>query len=136
MKAHGITFLGELVAVGDNLFHAGEEGARQLLSMGNPPTAIFAANDEMAGGVIKASLAMGVRIPQQLSVVGFDDAPISRQVWPSLSTIQQPIRDMAKTATSILLDQLRSGESDPHPSMHAAQLILRESIAKPGISAA
>ncbi|MBL0162337.1 MAG: LacI family DNA-binding transcriptional regulator [Xanthomonadales bacterium] len=136
LKAHDITFLGELVALGDNLFHAGEEGARQLLSLGNPPTAIFAANDEMAGGVIKASLAMGLRIPQQLSVVGFDDAPISRQVWPSLSTIQQPIRDMAKTATSILLDQLRPGPSDPHPSMHPARLILRESIAKPAKPAA
>ncbi|MCB1570145.1 MAG: substrate-binding domain-containing protein, partial [Xanthomonadales bacterium] len=83
------------------------------------------------GGVIKTALAMGLRIPEQLSVVGFDDAPISRQVWPSISTIQQPIREMAKTATRILLEQLRAGEAEPHPSMHPARVILRESIAPP-----
>jgi LacI family transcriptional regulator len=131
LRAHGIAFQGELVTLGDNRFHAGEEGARQLLSLATPPTAIFAANDEMAGGVIKTALAMGLRIPEQLSVVGFDDAPISRQVWPSISTIQQPIREMAKTATSMLLEQLRAGEAEPHPSMHPARVILRESIAAP-----
>jgi LacI family transcriptional regulator len=133
LRTHGIPFLGELVALGDNLFHAGEEGARQLLNLDSPPTAIFAANDEMAGGVIKTSRAMGLRIPEQLSVVGFDDAPISRQVWPSLSTIQQPIREMAKTATSILLDLLTSNDPHAHPSMHPARLILRESVAKPWV---
>lgn len=131
LRANGIAFQGELVVVGDNRFHAGEEGARQLLSLASPPTAIFAANDEMAGGVIKTALVHGLRIPEQLSVVGFDDAPIARQVWPSISTIQQPIRDMAKTATSILLEQLRSGEAEQHPSMHPARLVLRESIAPP-----
>ena len=136
LRAHGIPFQGELVTLGDNRFHAGEEGARQLLSLATPPTAIFAANDEMAGGVIKTALAMGLRIPEQLSVVGFDDAPISRQVWPSISTIQQPIREMAKTATRILLEQLRAGEAEPHPSMHPARVILRESIAPPRTHAA
>lgn len=133
LRTHGIPFQGELVALGDNLFHAGEEGARQLLSLASPPTAIFAANDEMAGGVIKTSRAMGLRIPEQLSVVGFDDAPISRQVWPSLSTIQQPIREMARTATSILLDLLTANDPYAHPSMHPARLILRESVSKPWV---
>jgi len=133
LRTHGIHFLGELVALGDNRFHAGEEGARQLLSLGSPPTAIFAANDEMAGGVIKTSRAMGLSIPEQLSIVGFDDAPISRQVWPSLSTIQQPIREMAKTATSILLDLLSANDANDYPSMHPARLILRESVAKPWV---
>jgi LacI family transcriptional regulator len=116
---------------GDLRFDSGERAGRQLLALVEPPTAVFAANDEMAGGVIKAAHALGLRIPDQLSVVGFDDAPISRQLWPSLTTIRQPIRDMARTATRLLLGQLRSEDISELLSLHPAEIVLRESVAAP-----
>lgn len=129
MAARGIPVDESLIVAGDNIFDSGQRAGMQLLQMATPPTAIFAANDDMAGGVVKAAHALNVRIPEDVSVVGFDDAPIARQIWPSLTTIQQPIRDMARTATHMLIEQLRAGEPDPHPSMHPARIIVRESVA-------
>lgn len=131
MQEAGLAIDPALVVAGDNLFDAGQRAGLKLLQMAAPPTAIFAANDDMAGGVVKAAHALSVRVPEDVSVVGFDDAPIARQIWPSLTTIQQPIRDMARTATHLLIDQLRAGESAPRDSMHPAKLIVRESVAPP-----
>jgi LacI family transcriptional regulator len=131
LRAHGIAEMEEWVANGDNRFDTGVVAAQQLLALPGRPTAIFAATDEMAAGVVKAAHMLGLRIPEQLSVVGFDDAPIARQVWPSLTTIAQPIREMARTATLMLLEQLRVGAPGEFASMHPASLVYRESTAPP-----
>jgi LacI family transcriptional regulator len=131
LQAHGIAIAPELIANGDNRFDTGEQAARQLLALAAPPSAIFAATDEMAAGVIKAAHVLGLRTPEQLSVVGFDDAPIAKQVWPSLTTMAQPIRQMAETATRMLLGQLTPGQQQVYPNMHPARMIERESTAPP-----
>ncbi len=93
----------DLVVEGEFSFESGIAGARQLLDMANPPTAIFAANDDTACGVLYEASARGLAVPQQLSVFGFDDTPISRQVWPSLTTVRQPSREMGRIAAQQLI---------------------------------
>jgi LacI family transcriptional regulator len=86
--------------------------AKRLLDMPSPPTAVFAANDDMAAGVIHLAHERDIRIPEDLSVCGFDDTPISRQLFPSLTTIHQPTDTMGRLATHALLGFIRSGEND------------------------
>ena len=119
----------EFVIQGFNSVDSGEECARKLLRLPEPPTAIFAANDDMAAGTLRAAHALGIRVPSQLSVAGFDDTPIARQVWPALTTIRQPIRNMAERATELLLRQLRDEPSDDLLRRIDCGLILRDSTA-------
>jgi len=92
-----------LVVEGLFSFDSGVAAARQLLSLKRPPTAIFAGNDDTAAGVLWTAAAMGLAVPDDLSVCGFDDTPLSRQVWPSLTTVRQPSQDMGRIATQQLL---------------------------------
>ena len=92
----------EYIAEGLFNFKSGIDAAERLLSLQNRPTAIFAANDEMAAAVCTVAHKMGLRIPQDLSVIGFDDAPISSAVWPALTTVRQPYLDMARRSLQIL----------------------------------
>ncbi len=116
-----------LIALGDNSFESGEACARALLQSKQPPTAIFAANDDMAAGVIMVAHQMGIEIPGQLSVAGFDDTPVAHQIWPSLTTIRQPIRQMAKKATDLLLKQLRGKDIQLPASLLSSCIIVRAS---------
>lgn len=113
LKNHKIPFAPEYLRQGDFLFDSGLEAARQLLALPERPTAIFAANDDMAAGAIMAAHEMGVAIPDQLSVAGFDDAAISRIVWPPLTTISQPTYEMSYTAADLLLKTLLNGPPKP-----------------------
>jgi LacI family transcriptional regulator len=72
------------------------------LQLEDRPTAIFASNDEMAAGVLSAALESRILVPEQLSVAGFDDAPIARSVWPQLTTIRQPLRAMGEKSVELL----------------------------------
>lgn len=92
-------------AQGAFTFRSGLEAGRKLLESPNPPTAIFAANDDMAAGVMTAALQLRYRVPEDLSVVGFDDSWIAHSVWPPLTTIHQPISEMARLAVQQLLDR-------------------------------
>ncbi|KRG67896.1 LacI family DNA-binding transcriptional regulator [Pseudoxanthomonas dokdonensis] len=107
LKQAGIEFDSTLVVEGEFSFESGVAGARQLLDGPSPPTAIFAANDDTACGVICEALERGLAIPGDLSVFGFDDTPMSRHVWPSLTTIRQPSREMGKVAAEQLLRFIR-----------------------------
>ncbi len=122
-----LPLLTNLVAQGDNSFESGETCAKQLLGLSERPTAIFAANDDMAAGVMMVAHQIGVKIPAQLSVAGFDDTPVAHQIWPSLTTIRQPIRQMAKKATDLLLKQLRGKDIQLPASMLNSSIIVRES---------
>ncbi|WP_374576603.1 LacI family DNA-binding transcriptional regulator [Phenylobacterium sp. J367] len=68
------------------------------------PTAVFATNDEMALGVVIAAREQGISVPQDLSLAGFDDIPLSRQIWPALTTIRQPLEEMGWSAVEALLN--------------------------------
>ena len=92
----------ELFASGDFMFKKGIEAAEALLSLSNPPTAIYAANDETAAAVSMVAHRRGLAIPGDLSVVGFDDAPIASAVWPQLTTIAQPYLEMARKVVHLV----------------------------------
>lgn len=89
---------------GDFSFRSGLELGELMLRGADPPTAIFASNDDMALGVLMSAVKLGVPVPDALSIAGFDDAPTSRAAWPQLTTIRQPKAEMAAAATDILAD--------------------------------
>ncbi|GAA4008457.1 LacI family DNA-binding transcriptional regulator [Sphingomonas humi] len=99
----GIAHDPALVADGEFDFASGQAAARTFLDSVHPPTAIFASNDDMAAGVLAVAHARGIELPNALSVVGFDDTTLAQTVWPPLTTIHQPVFDLARTATSLLL---------------------------------
>jgi LacI family transcriptional regulator len=96
-----------LVVQGAFTFSSGVAAAHQLFALENRPTAVFAANDDMATGVMWAAGEYGMKVPNDLSVCGFDDTPLARQLWPALTTVQQPSREMGKIAAQQLLNVLR-----------------------------
>lgn len=84
-------------------FESGVAGARQLLALREPPSAIFAADDDMAIGAIWAASEAGLTVPDDVSICGFDDTMLATQVWPPLTTVHQPVREMGRRATEELL---------------------------------
>lgn len=109
LKAYGINYAPQLVAQGDNSIASGESCALKLLNAGNPPTAIFAANDDMAAGVMRVAAKQGIPVPGRLSVAGCDDIALARQIYPTLTTIRQPLVAMAEVAARVLIEHARQG---------------------------
>jgi LacI family transcriptional regulator len=129
LEEQGIYVHPELVTQGDDHFEAGHACANTLFNIQPRPSAIFTNNDEMASGVLVAAHQKGISVPEQLSVVGFDDIPLSRQVWPPLTTVRQPIRKMAEMATELLIRLLEGEELDAQRYEIPTKLIIRESTA-------
>ncbi len=127
LAEEGIAVDPALVVQGDDHFDSGQACAQILLNARPRPTAIFANNDEMASGVLVAAHQMGISVPGELSVTGFDDIPLSRQVWPALTTVRQPIRKMAELATMLLIRVLGGGEPDTLQHELPTKLVIRES---------
>ncbi len=127
LERNGLGFREELVAAGDNSLGSGEDCAQQLLGLSTPPTAIFAANDDMAAGVIRMADKSGIDIPGQLSVAGFDDVSLARQVFPSLTTIRQPLSAMAENACLALIRNLGDVSALHGTEVVPATLVIRES---------
>ena len=115
-----------LVVQGEFTFESGVRGANRLLDLADPPTAIFAANDDMAAGVIRVAGERGLNVPRDLSVCGFDDTPISRHIYPALTTVRQPTTEMGEMATLQLLERIRTADAGRMLQVRHA-LILRES---------
>lgn len=124
---HGIEINPELVENGLNSFESGEICARRLLMKNPRPTAIFAANDDMAAAVMMVAHQQGIRIPDELSVAGFDDTPVAHQIWPALTTVRQPVQQMARKATDLLLKRLKGKDLQLPAGMLSSSLILRDS---------
>lgn len=99
----GVAFDPALVRTGSYDFASGSAAAAALLDLPLPPTAIFASSDDMAAGVLTTAHRRGVKVPAELSVAGFDDTEMAGYVWPPLTTIRQPTRDMAYQAADLLL---------------------------------
>lgn len=104
----------DMITFGAYTFESGLKCARTLLTNPKPPTAIFASNDEMALGVINAAQQMGLNVPGDLSVAGFDDSMLASRTTPSLTTIRRPVREMARQAASKLIATIngRTEEAD------------------------
>jgi len=126
----GIEYEPELVVQGAFSFESGCEGANALLDLRRPPTAIFAANDDMAAGVIRVAGERGLAVPRDLSVCGFDDTPISRHIYPALTTIRQPTSEMGRLATLELLARIRSPDAGTMLRVDHA-VLMRESTQAP-----
>lgn len=122
----GISFEPGMVCDGEFDFDSGVRAGRYLLDLDRPPTAIFAANDDMAAGVLAVAHDRGIDLPSQLSVAGFDDTTLSRTVWPPLTTIHQPMIELARTATEILI-----GGGDITHLRLPHRLVERASVAPP-----
>ncbi len=125
LELAGIELDTRLEMQGEYDFRSGADGAAQLLALGDRPTAIFASSDDMAAGALATAHRLGLNVPGQLSIAGFDDTALAEVVWPPLTTIRQPTRELAYTATGLLLNR-------PEPVEHLEipfELILRQSTA-------
>jgi LacI family transcriptional regulator len=127
LKQSGLEYSSELVVQGDLSIGSGEKCAEQLLQLEHPPTAIFAANDDMAAGVIRVALRKGIRIPDELSVAGCDDIALAQQIYPSLTTIRQPLNAMARAASKALIDGAHGAPHEPGLETIPGTIELRES---------
>lgn len=103
LETAGIGFDPALVRRGSYDFASGARAAEALLAHESPPTAIFASSDDMAAGVLATAHRLGIAVPDALSVAGFDDTDLAAVVWPPLTTIRQPVRDLAYAAADLLL---------------------------------
>lgn len=123
----------EFVQEGDYTELGGYQAMVRLLAMPTRPQAVFAANDTMAVGAIRAICSAGLRVPEDIAIVGFDDMPFAATFAPPLTTVRQSANDMGKTAVTILLDQLLSdharsgGTAIPWQKVLPVELIVRES---------
>ena len=127
MRAAGLAVAPRDVVRGDNTFDSGRLVAAALLDRATPPTAVFCANDHMAAGVMRVAHERGYSIPRDLSIAGFDDVPLASQIWPALTTIRQPLLEMAGRAAELLVQRLRGRNTDGPERVVAATLVLRES---------
>jgi len=123
----GIAFEPHYVMDGAFDYESGVAAAAQFLAMPQRPSAIFASNDDMAAGVLSVAHDLGMDLPNDLSVVGFDDTTIAQMVWPPLTTIRQPTRELAYAATELLFN----GVGTVHQRLPHA-LIERASVASIG----
>ncbi len=120
-----------LVRYGTFYLDAGYAHAMELLRHAQPPTAIFAGSDTQAMGVMRAARQLGLRLPQDLSVVGYDNLPVAAWIEPALTTVDQPLRDMAGTATRMLLDLADGVDLTTSRIDLGTELVIRESTAPP-----
>ncbi|HEX7490791.1 MAG TPA: LacI family DNA-binding transcriptional regulator [Candidatus Limnocylindrales bacterium] len=120
-----------LVRRGDSLVEGGLRGGTELLQLAAPPTAIISGSDEQAYGVYKAARSLGLNIPDDLSVVGFDDVELCQWVSPQLTTVHQPLAEMAREATRIVVELSRGGTSPNRRIELSTSVIVRASTAPP-----
>lgn len=116
-----------LIYKGDYSYESGEKGALYLLSLPKPPTAIVCANDSMAIGAMKVIRENGLNIPEDISVIGFDDIEVASRVFPSLTTIAAPIEEIAENSMNILLSSIKANDLDYQHVILQAPLIIRDS---------
>ncbi|WP_218713196.1 LacI family DNA-binding transcriptional regulator [Arthrobacter sp. BF1] len=131
LRRAGIEMDPALIVPGDFSIEAGEAGTRKLLELADRPTAIFTGNDEQALGAYRAARDAGLRIPQDLSIIGFDDIPAADWIEPGLTTVRQPVVHMAETAMRALLRYLDGDEELPQRIELGTELIVRGSTAAP-----
>ncbi len=131
LSDHGIPVDPELIVIGDFEKISGYQGAATLLDLAAPPTAVFASNDVMAQGALELFRERSLQVPQDISLVGFDDIPIAAILNPPLTTLRQPMVEMGRLATQMLLDWISDPEQKPASVILPTELIHRESTSLP-----
>jgi LacI family transcriptional regulator len=129
--AAGVVPTPDLIAEGDFLVDSGRRAALRLLDLPDPPTAILASNDNMAVGAMQAARARGLAVPEDLSVVGYDDLEKAGIVTPALTTVRQPLAELGRTAVSLLMRLIEGQRVEALHVELAAKLVLRDSTAPP-----
>lgn len=130
MGTAGIAVRLDWIECGFYVHDAGHAAAMRLLREADRPTAILAQNDEMGVAAMMAARDLGLDVPGDVSIVGFDDTEVSRIVWPRLTTVHQPVLDLARAATDLVLAQL-AGETPAPMTVLPHKLLIRQSTAPP-----
>ncbi len=131
LQQAGVPVDEELILPGDFTKEGGYEAGIALLSMDNPPTAVFGANDETALGLLNAALDKGVKVPEELSIIGFDDIPQAQHARPALTTVKQNMHQMGKLGIALLIELIEQGLDSPKKIELETQLMVRDSTAPP-----
>ncbi|MGH8199200.1 MAG: LacI family DNA-binding transcriptional regulator [Steroidobacteraceae bacterium] len=134
MHARAVSIEPELVQTGNFEFSDGLECARRILASSSRPTAIFASNDDMAAAAACAARQLGLELPGELSIAGFDDAPVASMIWPQLATVRQPVREIARIAADLIIQHRPHRHGWPRPIPRPRlnlELVVRGSIARP-----
>jgi LacI family repressor for deo operon, udp, cdd, tsx, nupC, and nupG len=132
LRAHELPVRSDLAAYGDFSIASGQAAAAPLLGLASAPSAILCISDEMAIGAINAAKARGIKVPQQLSIMGFDNSPFAETYDPPLSTVHQPFDSIGRNAMSLLLQLLQGKASVPETIILPTRLIERGSTAARG----
>lgn len=135
LREAGITVPRSYFTDGTYRFNSGQQAGERLLDLLPRPTAIFSSNDEMAAGVLHIARQRGLNVPDDLSIVGFDDTTIASHIWPPLTTVRWPIASMAHSAALKLVSE-DDGSDVKEPSMFLSTLIRRASASPPKNGAA
>lgn len=135
LAAAGLPFERDLCIVGNYRFASGVAAGRHLLEQAASPTAILASNDEMAAGVMHVALGMGMSIPGELSIIGFDDSPTAQHIWPSMTTVRWPLLEMGELAAYKLVGQYLGRERDDFATtILRSAIIERNTVAPPRLA--
>ena len=126
LKNYNISYDRNLLAQTDYSLIGGKDAAKKLLSLSNPPTAIFCSNDYLALGAMKGARELGLNLPEDLSVVGFDDIQIASYMIPELTTVRQPAYEIGKLGAKLLFDKIE-GQDSPVQQMLDLTLLERDS---------
>jgi LacI family transcriptional regulator len=124
--------VGGLLARGDFSYESGAVAARQLLAQDDPPTAIIAGNDQMTLAALDVAREKGLSVPEDLSLVSFDNTPVVRMTRPPLTAIDQPIAEVVSEAAEMLIAAQKDAEPPIEPVVIPASLVERGSTAAPG----
>ena len=130
LEKHGLAIEPSLVRQGYFDFDSGKASAAEMLDLAQPPTAIVASNDDMAAGVLFEARERGLSIPRQLSVAGFDDTRIASRMWPPLTTVRQPIMQMAETAAQLLISKLNGEAAQSPEEPFDCEVVIRKSTVR------
>jgi LacI family transcriptional regulator len=131
LKDHQIPIDDALIVRGDFQQQSGYDATRRLLALSSPPTAIFASNDMMAVGAMDAVREVGLDIPADVSIIGFDNIPQAMNTYPKLTTIHQPLEEMGRVGVKLLLEQIENPDTPPKTITLATQLVIRDSCQPP-----
>ncbi|MEC3950966.1 LacI family DNA-binding transcriptional regulator [Sphingobium sp. HWE2-09] len=135
LESHGLAHDPQLIVPGDYSYRSGLDAAERLIALERRPTAIFACNDDMAAAAITVAHQRRINVPAEISICGFDDTPLASAIWPALTTIRQPIRDMSREAIGLLAMRFRQQDEGADGAIGKVkldyQLIRRQSDAVP-----
>ena len=128
MQNYGLEKNNSWIKQGNFSFKSGFDAGVEIFNSIKIPTAIFASNDSMAAGIMKSAQMHGLKIPDDISLAGFDDSPIAHQIWPALTTVKQPVEKMANHAAKILMAKFDGLNEQSQPKEFKSELIVRESL--------